>query len=240
MKLFTIFVFLLTLLSPSVTATPLLSNVQRFVNPGRRRYTNLRHRRTTFTDLASRHHSNSHDCFPASALVSVANQFVPIENLKIGDIVTTAFNRLSPVYTFTHTERNGMYTFISMKTQVGTLIASPGHYIYDGNGIPTTASKVMIGDRLLHSRNGSVTVEKVDIIRAKGLYNPQTLDGRLVVEGFVVSTFTEAIEEPVAQSLLAPLRATFSITSLDFSGGYIASQGVIRSLLLSVLNLVSN
>lgn len=224
------------LLSLSVSATPLLSHVERLFPRNDRR------RPHPFKRRSWGHLKPNHHCFPANALVNLltVNKTVQIDKLKVGDIVATGNGRSSSVYTFTHAERNGVYNFVSMKTSVGTLLASPGHHVYNGRGIVIAAHNVRAGETLLHSKNGPVLVQSVKTIQARGLYNPQTLDSRLIVGGFIVSTFTEAIEERVAQSLLAPLRTTFMITNRDFSAGSIASHGVIRSGLLALLNILSN
>jgi len=45
---------------------------------------------------------------------------------------------------------------------------------------------------------------------ARGLYNPHTLDGGVVVNGFAVSTWTAAVAPRVAAAALAPARAAFA------------------------------
>jgi len=45
---------------------------------------------------------------------------------------------------------------------------------------------------------------------ARGLYNPHTLDGGVVVDGFAASTFTAAVAPGVAAVALAPARAAFA------------------------------
>lgn len=51
-----------------------------------------------------------------------------------------------------------------------------------------------------------VSIERVTEI---GLHNPQTLDGNIVVNGIVATTYTEAILPPIAEALLAPVRASY-------------------------------
>lgn len=53
---------------------------------------------------------------------------------------------------------------------------------------------------------------EVGRVWATGLYNPQTVEGNVVVEGLQVSTFTEAVEPVVACALLLPFRAGFMAT----------------------------
>lgn len=235
--------FLFIQLSLSSTATPLLSHLNRIFAVNRPKNTMPRRRsKLPFVSMSRRRRIGSkHECFPASALVSLPHKRIPIENLVVGHNVSTGTDRWSSVYAFTHADRSIVSNFIAMKTVVGTLIASPGHHIYDARGFITAARNVKPGKSYLQSStNGSVIVQCVTTIRARGLYNPQTLDSRLVVNGFLVSTYTDAVDESVSQSLLAPLRASFTLTKSDFSAGYIASPGIVRSTLLALFNILAS
>ncbi len=58
-----------------------------------------------------------------------------------------------------------------------------------------------------------VLADRVPSIRITfntGLYNPQTIDGDIVQEHLVSSTYTEALQFATAHSLLAPLRLIYS------------------------------
>lgn len=152
-------------------------------------------------------------CFPATASVMLASgQAVPMRALRLGDEVATGGGRVSIVYAFSHADgREAVrHPFVRLATAAGvSLTASPGHYVYVLGGMDrqlVPAAAVRVGDVLpLATGNGSAVVE-VSRVALPGLYNPHTLDGDIVVDGVVVSTWTVAVPPAVAAAALAPLR----------------------------------
>lgn len=65
-----------------------------------------------------------------------------------------------------------------------------------------------------------VVVEKVQRVAGKGLYNPQTVLGDIVVDGFLATTYTSAAKAEVAHALLAPVRAAYVTGGLDLSEAF--------------------
>lgn len=68
---------------------------------------------------------------------------------------------------------------------------------------------------------GLTRVVEATRVRSHGIYNPQTLDGRIVVNGVVMTTYTRATgtdRTGTGHSLLAPLRAMYRIGGVDVSG----------------------
>lgn len=57
-----------------------------------------------------------------------------------------------------------------------------------------------------------VVVTRVTRVRRVGLYNPMTLHGDLIVDGYRVSTFTTDVHPVLATALLAPARAVYVTT----------------------------
>lgn len=58
-------------------------------------------------------------------------------------------------------------------------------------------------------------VVAVEPIWRVGMYNPQTRHGDIVVNGFVVSTYTEAVRTPtIAHALMTPVRFCFVAGSM--------------------------
>lgn len=99
---------------------------------------------------------------------------------------------------------------IRMKTGSATMIA---------------ARRMHAGMRLVTVDDGATTVVRVGRTWARGLYNPQTTDGSIVVDGVVVSTYTEAVAPRTAHALLAPLRAMFKWAGVAVSYGQGQSSG---------------
>jgi hypothetical protein len=150
-------------------------------------------------------------CFPADAVVETKTGMKTMAALKVGEIVRVSADNWSEVYFFSHQERNAVAEFVSILTDTGARIQlTSGHYIY-ADGMAVQARLVGVGDKL---SNG--TVVAVDRIKAVGLYNPHTLQGDLLVNGIVASSYTDAIPPLLAHSLLAPLRIMYG--RKEFSG----------------------
>ena len=114
---------------------------------------------------------------------------------------------ISEGFVYNELEGKGLYGL------AGKLTIQPEYqrnYIY-ADGIAVQARLVGVGNKL---SNG--TVVAVDRIKAVGLYNPHTLQGDLLVNGIVASSYTDAIPPYLAHSLLAPLRIMYG--RKEFSG----------------------
>lgn len=127
----------------------------------------------------------------------------------------------------TKTMQRRQYTYVRLHTRLEKpLVVTPLHYVYvyvfDDDDESDThrkqpqrqtrqAGTVRPGDHLIAAHDGSpLPVTEVDFVRYDGgLYNPQTVDGDLVVDGIVVSTYTTAVEPNMAHALLTPVRAMF-------------------------------
>ena len=131
------------------------------------------------------------------------------------------------VFMFTHHDPYKTTEFVRMETSEfdckneddghGFLEITPGHYVYVNDRL-IPARDVRVGDWLRKSgENGSnsftasVRVVQVQLVVKQGVYNPQTVTGDISVNGFVVSTYTEAIDPNAAHSLLAPLRMIYYV-----------------------------
>jgi hypothetical protein len=104
------------------------------------------------------------------------------------------------------------------------LTLSPGHFIYIvdesaaasevENGMPKMkaipARDVRIGD-IVQTNNGRAEVVGISMVRGKGLYNPHTLDGDIIVNGILTTVYTDAIRPELAHALLAPVRALYKM-----------------------------
>jgi desert hedgehog len=118
---------------------------------------------------------------------------------------------------FTHKIENEEYKFIKITTASGASITlTGGHYIpVDGNLV--TASEVTVGSDI---QLGSGTLDKVvsvTFVRGIGLYNPQTLQGDIVVNGVVASTYTSGVEPTFAHAILSPFRHMFNMLGVEFT-----------------------
>lgn len=154
-------------------------------------------------------------CFPADATVTLGSgEARRMDELRVGDEVHVGKGKTSPIFAWTHQDanyRSSSYVKISAGDKAITL--SPSHYVY-ANGQAIPAEKVRKGDTMLGA-DGREPLEVTEVARvaAAGLYNPQTTDGNIVVDGFSVTTYTTAITPNVAHAFLLPVRAGYSAIS---------------------------
>lgn len=148
-------------------------------------------------------------CFPAAGTVEVANGTrVRMDEISVGDEVRTGPSSYSPVYMFTHREPRLKSAFVELQTESHNITLTRGHYVY-ANYRLIRAGAVKVGD-VLHSETGNHTrVTHTSIVQARGLYNPQTIQGDIIVNGIVASTYTIAVQPKIAHGMLAPMRAVW-------------------------------
>lgn len=150
------------------------------------------------------------ECLPAAARVALpGGRALPVARLRTGDRVHVGRGRYSPVFAWTHRDPAADAACVAIDAGLSRpLILTPGHFVY-ANGAAVPAGSVRPGDALRGADGRMLVVRGVQAVHAKGLYNPQTLQGDIVVEGVIVSTYTQMVERVQAHALLAPVRATF-------------------------------
>lgn len=94
-------------------------------------------------------------------------------------------------------------------TPVGTLTLSSGHYLYVNDGRLVQAGLVKVGDFLETADGTPAVITGKTVVHAIGLYNPHTLHGDILVNGFRTTTYTNALSPLLAHALLAPVRALY-------------------------------
>lgn len=159
-------------------------------------------------------------CFPAEATVQLeSGTRVRMDQLRVGDQVLVAGGRFSPVFMFTHRTAaraaGGGYT--QLRTAGGlSLTATDGHYVQTAGRGLVAAGAVRVGDALVRGGADAAAdaVVAAGPARARGLYNPHTLDGTLVVDGVVASAYTTALAPGAAHVALAPLRVAYRAAGL--------------------------
>jgi Hint module len=142
-----------------------------------------------------------------------------MDALRIGDqVLVGPGGQVSTVFMFTHREPAAREPFVALGTADGnTLETTVGHNIYINSRL-APAGMARVGDLLLRAADGAhVAVVSIDQVTRAGLYNPQTLHGDIVVDGYVTSTYTTAITPPLAHAFLAPLRFVYALLGLSTS-----------------------
>jgi hypothetical protein len=161
---------------------------------------------------------NGSKCFPSFASVELVDgSMITMDKLSIGDMVKVGANAFSKVFMFTHKMQTGTHQFVELSTSSGASIAlTSGHYIpVDGSLL--SAGEVAVGS-LVQLGTGAVdTVVAIRSVSGTGLYNPQTIEGNVVVNGVVASTYTTAVAPRFAHAILAPFRTMSTVLGFDFT-----------------------
>lgn len=161
-------------------------------------------------------------CFPGNGKVEVQGKgVVTMDILEVGDYVRVNENTFSEVLLFTHRDINTNNQFLRISAGISTgqnvtLTVSPGHYIYV-NDMLQPARNTKTGDTVTLMTGEKSEIENVEEVCARGLYNPQTAHGDIVVNDVVSSTFTTAVRPPVAKLLMIPVKLMRSI-GFSFTG----------------------
>jgi len=149
-------------------------------------------------------------CFPGDATVQLEDGTTKaMAALAVGDKVLTHGGQYSEVFMFSHRLADAEATFVEIKTlSTTTLALTAGHYLY-ANGKLAQAHTVRRGDNVTLADGKRARVTAVGSVRKQGLHNPHTLQGDIVVDGVLTSTYTAAFSPTLAHIVLAPLRAMY-------------------------------
>lgn len=138
-----------------------------------------------------------------------------MHEVRIGDRVKVGHgDEYSEVFFFSHRHLNAVTSCVRIDTSIAgiSLTLSPGHLIYvDDKLLP--ASSVKVGDTISIS-HGDATSAMVTNLRhqtMKGLHNPHTLHGDIIVNRIRTSGYTSALHPSIAYIALAPFRIIYQI-----------------------------
>ncbi|GAB0494335.1 hypothetical protein MMPV_005627 [Pyropia vietnamensis] len=164
-------------------------------------------------------------CFPAAATLRRPDgEAVTMGSLRVGDEVAVGGGLHSRVYFFSHSDAAGVTSMVTLTTAgAGTLTVSADHLVYvmsldGGHRRAVAADAVTLGDVLVSDRadGAASTVVAIGRARSMGLYAPHTHNGDLVVNGFVVSSYTRLLPPAIAHAVLAPVRAASAAGVLPY------------------------
>ena len=169
---------------------------------------------STSTDEDSSSESNSGPpCFPASSTAQLLNdRRLRMNQLSIGDFVLcNDQQQYSPIIGFSHQDNSVMRAFRRVILDSGdVLVATHGHYVYRKGDTHDTdlvrMDEVNIDDIMILANGSKSCVVHTEDVVDRGLYNPQTACGDIVVNSVVVSAYTTAIKPSAAHALLLPAR----------------------------------
>lgn len=154
-------------------------------------------------------------CFPGTALVQTPlGRSARLSEVDVGDEIASVDSAFSRVFAFSHRVADTRHEFVRIATARGNLTATRGHFVHTPTGAKPAGS-LRRGDFLVAASGDSVRIIDTRVVYGRGLYNPHTLTGDIVVDGFRATCFTTAVPLVPAQSLLAPFRWLFRFVSTD-------------------------
>jgi len=171
-------------------------------------------------------------CFPGeSEVLTSDNQRVQLSDLKVGQSIATyggSNSTFSEVYTFLDYQKDIYLDFLELHYfeedgKEGKMALSHEHLILakrTGDAKFVQAKDVKVGDFIFKNIQGSITpviVSSITIGKYKGAFAPATLDGTVIVNDIVVSSYA-VISHSVAHAFMAPLRLAYYISPSLFSG----------------------
>lgn len=155
-------------------------------------------------------------CFPPGATVRRADgSAARMDALRVGDAVRTGAHLPSKVLGWSHFDRVGRAVFVNATTAGGaSLVATASHLVYvDGGKRVAAMGDLVVGDALVTEAGEDARVVQVRSFKGRGVLNPHTMDGNIVVDGFRVTCYTKAVDMGVAHALLTPVRAVFRMVA---------------------------
>ncbi|KAJ8902211.1 hypothetical protein NDN08_006619 [Rhodosorus marinus] len=153
-------------------------------------------------------------CFPGDASVVLESGLEKqISDLVEGDRVLAANGKYSDVIGFTHKMVQAQSEFVHIVAGKESLRLTPEHYIPVGvNGLVLVAAKSLeVGDLVTLGDQTTIRISSINRTKANGLYNPETLDGTIVVDGILASTYTQNLNPRIARLLLAFPRFVYRV-----------------------------
>ncbi|CAL8465466.1 g5002 [Coccomyxa elongata] len=145
-------------------------------------------------------------CFPGVSTVLLSNgRSKPMHELRVGDEVAVmgkdgAF-KLDAVYAFGHNDPKPITSFVKLTVDIQSLELSSLHFVpvYSGNlssMVYKRAQDVNVGDHMYVGIAASgkglrQSVTSITTTYQRGLYNPLTLSGNILVDGMVASVHSD-------------------------------------------------
>lgn len=124
-------------------------------------------------------------------------------------------NVYSPVFLFTHRIEKGRFRFVEFHLADGRVQHMSADHVTYANGARKFARDVRVGDELHDAIGARVRVASVGAAVKYGLFNPQTVHGDIVVDGFRTTTFTKTVPVQAAHAALAPVRLLYRIAGVS-------------------------
>lgn len=168
-------------------------------------------------------------CFPGDARVELqGGKRVRMADLRIGDVIRVGREEFSAVFMFSHrSKRTRVERYVQLKVGDGREVTmTEGHMVrVKGKGYIRGGS-IEAGE-LVESVQGWEQVKEIERVEGWGLYSPQTVQGEIVVDDVICSTWSEEVGGSMGVGLMAPVRWLFGIGAVGESnfGGVLREGG---------------
>lgn len=174
-------------------------------------------------------------CFAGDCTVELRDgRVVRMDELAVGDEVRVGMDAFSAVFMFTHKMKGRISSFVELGTKCGKRIRlTSGHLLYVNNRI-VPAREVRKDDMLLTASGTNSKVVKINKVWRRGVYNPQTIQGDIVVNEIVASTYTTTIVAGAAHGILTPLRALWNGVGVNVIGCLLESHSLQSELVSGI------
>jgi len=162
------------------------------------------------------HAAPSPPCFPLGTMVMTAGSSLPIQDATIGMHLMTS-QGLSPFFLQGHADPDALTSMMEIDTISNHSVkASPDHYFPLVSGTHMAAQRLSVGDELWIYHEGTLVpsaIAGIRVVAAKGLFNPYTVTGDIVVNGILASSHSSWFLEGTGMSdaaIVASYKALFS------------------------------
>ncbi|KAJ8902199.1 hypothetical protein NDN08_006607 [Rhodosorus marinus] len=150
-------------------------------------------------------------CFPGNAVVTLEDGTTKaMDGLEAGDTVLGGHGEYSDVFGFSHRDSTEFGKFVRLQTSTNFIELSPNHYLVVGDKL-VAAKDVKVGDEISLANGDLTTVTAVHRVQLKGVYNPHTMSGDIVVNGVITSTYTQTVNPSLAKLLLLFPKALYKL-----------------------------
>ncbi|KAJ8900696.1 hypothetical protein NDN08_004234 [Rhodosorus marinus] len=172
-------------------------------------------------------------CFPEGALVVMEDgSSKRMDQVRAGDRVMVSSGRFSDVFGFGHKDGSITSEFVRIETTSEHVIElTAGHYMVI-EGTLLAAKDVTSGDILTLYDGSTSKVANISLVNRRGLYNPHTLEGTIIVNDVLASTYTEAVNPKFAHLMLAIPRLAYRLGLKEPLGSmlYASTPAFLRTI----------
>jgi len=170
-----------------------------------------------FYECCGCHNGCGCGCFSGTSRVKTERREIPIGKLRLGDKVLTYTPEKGAHYTeflgWLDRAASAGGEFLKIWTNSSSIVLTGNHVIFrlsavDGGLESVFADQIEEGDRLVSWKGSGVREESVvavELAREKGIWTPLTMEGTLLVDGLLASSYA-SFPHSTSDLVLAPVK----------------------------------